>query len=808
MTCGTVTQLCHKGRLSQAVRALDLLVQANSNVPVSLFRKVLKQCILQNDVVLGERVHHLLLGFGYAGDMFLANQLLRMYASQGRLREAMDVFTKVVEPGTFMWSNIIAAYAKHGQAMRAIQLYHQMCITTVKPDGHVFVAALQACAAAGDLDSGKQVHSDVLNSGVPPDLFVCSCLVDMYAKCGSLEDARSVFNQLDTRDVVIWNSMLSGYVKQGRGHEALALYEQMDVEGVVPPNPVTFACLLKACAEIGALRQGEQLHAQIAERGLVAHSLLGTCLVDMYAKLGKVEDARRVFDSLVTKNVVTWTAMITGYADNERCREALFLYDEMELDGMIVADPVTFACLLNTCAKVGALQKGKQLHSRISERGFESDTVVGTSLVAMYAKCGQLEDARNIFDNMLSRNVITWTAMMTGYVVQQQGQESLSLYEEMEREGVIVADPVMFACLLKACASSGALQQGIQLHARIVQIGLDSDMAVGNSLVDMYAKCGRLHDACRVFAVLPAKDVVTWTMLINGFGRSNQAHKAIQCFHDMGQTGVDPNSTTFLCLLVACSHEGLVNEGKQLFKAMVEEHNIQPTIEHYTCMVDLLGRAGYLHEAEKMLASFDGDDIGYMSLLGACRSHCDVDMGMRCFQYLVRSDCQNAGAYVLMGNIYADAGRWSDVERIERLRKAAGAHRKPAVAGIEVDRRVHTFVVGEKEEGVSSKARSLNVRLREEEGHVPNTELVLKPLMENEKQDELCGHAEKLALAYGLLYTPDGSPLLVTKNLRMCRDCHRSTEIISRIEKRDITVRDAHRVHQFVDGSCCCGGRP
>lgn len=592
------------GQLSEAVDSLDSLVRGGSRVSASFCYSVLRRCVAQKHVLLGQRVHGLIVRAGYESNTFLSNHLIRMYAAQGRLQQAMSVFSRVLKPDAFTWSAIISAYARHGEAQVAIQLYKQMRCSIVLPDCHVFVAALQACAIAADLESGREVHKDVLESRVEPDLFIWNCLVDMYAKCS------------------------------------------------------------------------------------------------------KLEDARRVFDSLPMKDVVTWTAMIAGYVEHDLCGEAVSLYEEMGQQGMIVPNCATFACLLKACTGVGALAQGKHLHSQIVGRGLETDRVLGTCLVNMYAKCGRLAEARTVFDS------------------------------------------------------------------------------------------------------LPTKDVITWNAMINGYGQCNEGKKALECFQDMVQNCVQPDETTLTCLLVACSHEGLVKEGQQLFKAMVEEWGITPSTEHYNCMVDLLGRAGHLDEAEEVLSLCGSDFVGVMSLLNACKTHGDVERGIRWFHCLVRSDSQTAAAFVLMANIYADAGRWSDVERIENLRTSSRAAKKPAVAGIEVDRHVHTFVVGEGRADICSKVRSTSMRLKEEGGHLPRIELVLKGVSETEKEAELCGHAEKLALAYGLLHTPDGTPLLVIKNLRMCTDCHSSTEILSRVEKREIVVRDARRVHCFVDGSCRCGGRP
>lgn len=696
---------CMEGDLSEAAEALEILVQRGSQVDRSLFYRVLKKCTAQKNLALGKHVHALTVESGYVSDTFLANHCICMYASHGLLDEAANVFRNVAVPDSYMWASIISAYARHSQPAQAIQLYRQMRVSGAKPDNHIFVAVLKACAVAVDLASGNEVHADILSSGVQPDIFVGNCLVDMYAKCGSVTNSRRIFDNLITRDVVTWNAMISGYTEQGQGKHALALYETMQQGGAILPNKVTFICLLKACSSLRTLHDGEQLHAQI------------------------------------------------------------------------------------------------------QARGFEADVVIGSSLVDMYAKCGNLKASRLVFDRLPAKDVVTWNCMFGGYIEHELGQEVLTLYESMQKDGTILPDSVTFMYLLKACTSVGALQQGKHLYALIKERGLDSDVAVGNSVVDLFGKCGSLVEARRVFDTLPRRDVVSWNALLNGYAQHSHGRMAIQCFKEMQEHGIQPNEATFTCLLVACTHEGLVTEGQRYFKMMSQNHKIMPTVHHYTCMIDLLGRSGHLEEADSMWRSlpFQNDIVGWTSLLSACKVHGDLSRARLCFERLIELDPKNSTAYVILATMYSTAGMWEDVQIIESLRKSAGAKKKPAKACIEVRDEVHEFTVGEERADVSPKLRNINWRVTNEGGHVPHTELVLRAVPNSQKEDALCGHAEKLALAYGLLHTPDGSPLLVTKNLRMCNDCHSATKVLSRLEKRDIIVRDVCQVHHFVDGCCSCG---
>lgn len=894
------------------VDELDLLLQQGSYVHSSVIYRTLKKCIAEKNLALGKRVHALTVSCGHASNVFLSNHIICMYGSLGRLDEAVQVFAQVPTPDRFMWASIILVHVRNEQPVEAIRLYRRMRGSSIKPDNHVFAAILKACSSARDLSFGREVHADILSSGIDPDLFVGGCLVEMYAKCGSVVDARRVFDTLPAKDTVTWTAMITGYADHGLCQEALSVFDEMQQDGITPADSVVFVCLLKACAKekslhhgkqlhlqiarrgldadlivgnclldmygkcgcpenarrvfdgmkikdlvswncmlagyvhnklgqsalalyarmqeecasspdsltfvsllqactsMETLQMGQQLHGQIQERGLQKDVVVGSCLVDMYAKCGSLLDARQVFDELSTKDVVTWTTMIAGYANSGLGKEALSLYENMRMEGINVADNVTFACLLKACTSLGDLQHGKQLHSHILERGLEVNLVVGNALVDMYGKCGSLVDAQKVFHSLLKRDVATWNALILGYVGNGQGQEALQVYSDMAVDGKITPNCVTFVGLLKACASVGALFLGKKIHEEIEGRGLEEDLVLGNCLVDMYGKCGSLSEARRVLKRSPSRDVVTWNALLNGYALKGDGQMAVMNFKEMRQEGIMPDGVTFTCLLVACSHEGLLDEGRQYFKIMSEDYGIVPTLQHYTCMLDLLARSGNLDEAEKLWLSlpFQDDIVGWTSLLSACKSHGDVDRGKRCFDQLIRLDPGNGTAYALLASLYGNLNRWTDAHVVESLRRCAGAKKKPASACIEVQNVVREFTLGDDRSDVSSKLKNMSVRLKDEGGHVPLTTLVMKAVSDKEKEGALCGHVEKLAVAYGLLNTSGGTRLLVTKNLRMCDDCHSATKVLSRVERREIVVRDSHRVHSFSNGNCSCGDRP
>ncbi|KAJ7540626.1 hypothetical protein O6H91_10G023400 [Diphasiastrum complanatum] len=528
----------------------------------------------------------------------------------------------------------------------------------------------------------------------------------------------------------------------------------------------------------------------------------------MYAKCGCTQDARELFNNMSDRDVVSWNAMIAGYAQNGLGKEALALYEQMKQEG-VQPDNVTFVLLLKACASLEVLEQGKRLHSDIIKRGFQLDVIVGNTLVDMYAKCGCTEDARELFNNMTERDVVSWNAMIAGYAQNGLGKEALALYEQMKQEGV-QPDNVTCVLLLKACACLAALEQGKQIHADIIKRGFQSDVIVGSTLVDMYAKCGCTEDARELFNNMSERNVVSWTAMIAGYAQNGLGKEALALFEQMQREGTKPNEVTYICVLSACAQSRLVDEGRYVFYSMCKNHGVTPTMEHYACMVDLLGRAGCLVDAELFINKMpiQPGSVVWMSLLGAARNHGNVEIGRRAFDRVMKLEPKNAAPYVLLSNIYAAAGRKDELVKIRNEMKDAGVKNMPGCSWIEVDNQVHAFVVGDATHPQSKEILAeldRLVGLMKEAGYIPELSFVLDDVEDEEKEIALCRHSEKLAIAFGLINTPPGTPIRIKKNIRVCGDCHNATKMISKIVRREIFVMDANRSHHFKDGFCFCG---
>jgi pentatricopeptide repeat protein len=518
---------------------------------------------------------------------------------------------------------MILGYVKCGQGQKALALYEEMQHEGVKPNSVTFVGAINACASIIALEQARHIHKQIIDCGCESNLFVGSSLVDMYTKCGRIKDACSVFNRMPTRGVMAWNAMIFGKVKCGQGQKALVLFQQMQQEGV-QPDFITFLGVLSACARMEVLEEGRHIHQQIIESGFESNAFVGTSLVDMYAKCGSIEDAWRVFDKMLTRDVVSWNAIILGYVKCGQGHKALALFQQMQQEG-IEPDSVTLVGVLKACACLESLREG-----RCARRRLNLDVFLGSSLVDMYAKCGSIEDASKVFNEMPSHNTVSWSAMISGHVKCGEGQKGLELFHQMQREGV-EPDTVTFLGVLNACAIVMALEEGRRVEKEIHKRGYGSDEFVVSRLVDMYAKCGTIEDAYRLFNKTCTWDVGSWNAMLGGYAMHGHAPEALGHFERICKEGVMTDNVTFTSLLSACSHAGLLDEGLQYFESMGFVYNKSPTVEHYTCMVDLLGRVGFLNEAEGVITTMlcQPSVSVWKALLSACRVHGDVDMGER-----------------------------------------------------------------------------------------------------------------------------------------------------------------------------------
>lgn len=445
--------------------------------------------------------------------------------------------------------------------------------------------------------------------------------------------------------------------------QALASLESPDAH----PSRENFMCILHKCRKLKNLAYAKSVHMHIRDSGLEALKAIGNHLVPLYVECGSVLDAQDVFDRLAHPNEHSWTSLIQGYIECGDFQHALDLFRMMQAEH-VQPSRYTFLALLKACAVLMCLESLQRTHMYIIKDGFEQDALVGGTLMGLYTKFGILADARDIFDSLPVQDVVSWNTLIAGYAEQELGEEALKCLEEMQLEGISPND-ITYFCSLKACSSIGAVDRGREIYAEIAKQGYEAHHFVGNSLVDLYAKCGSLAEAHKVFDKLAVPDTVSWNALIAGYARGEDNELVFSLLRRMREKGIKPNATTFLSLLSMCTHAGLVDKGKFYFQAMSNDYGINPTIKHYNCMVDLLGRAGQFHDAMELLKEmpFQPNFVTWITLLSACQKWCRVELGRHAFECATRLDRRHPTAFILMSNIYADAHMWEDVKKIESM---------------------------------------------------------------------------------------------------------------------------------------------
>lgn len=766
------------------------------------FISILKACSGVSSTDQGRSIHQQVIEKGFDLDSLVIARLVDMYGNTGNLTDARTVFEKGPKQDLGIWNAMIATYSQNEHTVEALHLLKGLQQTGLEATGSIFICLLKGIGQVVSLEQGELVHGHIIEMGLDKDLQIMNTLITMYAKCASLKDACRVFDSLPMLDLVTWNAIIGAHTLHEQGLQALQLFHQLQ-KGGWKPNWSTLSASLKACSIVGAINEGLLIHSTIIEGSLELDVMVMNNLIDMYIKCGSFNDAIGVFDSLTYRDVVTWTTAISGCVQHCHDAKALRLFQEMQEDG-VLPNQVTFVNILKACRRVSALDQGKLIHNCVIGRGLDSDITIINTLIDMYANCGSLEDGRKVFDYSPRRDVVTWTAMIDALVQHESGPEAILLFTRMQQEGM-EPDRAAFLNAFKACSSVAALSQGKLIHMQSIKRGLSLDNAIVNSLIDMYMKCGSLQDAQRVFKESLTRDVVTWTSMIAGCARHHNYHLALHYFQDMQNMGITPNDVTFLSLLSACSHLGLRDQGLFHLKLMISL-GIPPFLEHLTCIAEVLAHTGNLDAAEDVFETspFRLDMAGWMCLLPHCRRHGNLGMGRRCFDYLAKMDCRNAAGYILMANMYVAAGLWESAASIEELRQCANAWKKAGKAFIEIENQVHEFIGGNKViPEIDAKLGQLAAQMKER-GYTPAVDQVLQSTSDEEKESILCGHCEKQAIVFGLLNTSSGASIRVSKNLRMCADCHNAAAAISQIEMREITVADEHCIHLFKDGICSC----
>lgn len=649
----------------------------------------------------------------------------------------------------------------------------------------------------------QQVHAQIVVSNLSDNVFLSNRLMNAYASCGLIAKAQIIFSQILNKNLVSWTILVSGLTKNGRFLEAIQVFYEMMVQEI-RPNEITIASVLPAFGKLGIPLLGKSIHCYWVRHNSGDNVFVETGLVDMYSKFGCIRIARNLFDGMSMRNIVSWNAIVSGYSENGYGEEALWMFNRMRRKGFS-GDIFTLMSLIS----LGDLRAGSGVHGLIVRSGYENDQLVKTALMELYINGNFFNDAYCIFGEINKKDLVAWTLMLRGFSKSGNWRRTTEHFNKMMGEDEIMLDSVSLITILSGCSCSGALQQGRRVHALVIKTGFQADVFVGSAVIDMYANCASMRDAKRYFEWMDEKDVACWNALIAGYGMIGRGNEAIELFLKMKYSGLSPNESTLVSVLCACSHSGLVAQGLQIFYHMTEVWNIVPNSKHYACVIDLLGRAGRLNDAYSLMKRMHlqpGLEI-YGSLLTACKIHRNFELGVEISRELFQLKPNDAGYYVLLSNMYALAGNWAFARMTRISLKLNNLKKNPGLSSIEINGEMFTFMASQTDHPhyleIKEFLKGLIFKIKAA-GYEPDTKSVFLDVSDDVKKDILFHHSEKLAIAFGLMRTKPGAIIRITKNLRICNDCHSASKFISKVYGRVLAIKDANRFHVFQDGVCSC----
>ncbi|KAH0874588.1 hypothetical protein HID58_071950 [Brassica napus] len=590
---------------------------------------LLQSC--SNRETLWRQTHGFFLKKGFLSSIVIvANHLLQIYTRCGRMNNARNLLDEMPERNIFSFNTMLEGYMNSGDKGSSLNLFNTM------PER---------------------------------DSYSWNVVVSGFAKAGELGLARRLFDAMPEKDVKTLNSLLHGYIQNGYAEESLRLFKEVRLRADV----VTLTTVLKACAKLEALECGKEIHARVLIGGVEYDYVLNSALVNLYANCGSVDEARALFDRRRNRCVFLWNSMISGYVANNMETQALVLFKEMRNEAQ--EDSRTLAAVVNACSGLGIIETGKQFHCHAYKFGLGDDIVVASTLLDMYSTCGRVEDAKKVFERIERKSLISWNSMTVGFSQNGCPGDTLEYFRQMHKLD-LPTDKFSLSSVISACASVSSLELGEQVFARATIVGLDSDQIVSSSLIDLYCKCGSVEHGRRVFDTTVKSDEVPWNSMISGYATNGYGSEAIELFKKMS---VRPTRITFMAVLTACNYCGLVEEGRKLFEAMKLDNGFVPDREHYSSMVDLLARAGYLEEAMDLVEEMplEADASMWSSVLRGCVANGDKAMGKKVAEKIIELEPENSVAYVQLSAIFATSGDWESSALVRKLMREKHVNKSP-----------------------------------------------------------------------------------------------------------------------------------
>lgn len=678
-------------------------------------------------------------------------------------------------------------------------------------ESSTYVPLLQKCVEKNSFQEAQIIHGHIMKSGTQEDLFVMTSLVNVYGKCGVMEDARKVFDTLSKRNVVTWTSLMSGYVHNSQPEAAIRVFLEMLENGSYPTN-YTLGVVLNACSLLYDVKLGKEVHGYVIKYGLEGDTSVGNALCNLYSKCGgNLDSATRAFWRIEERNVISWTTIVSACGDNGNSATGLDLFSAMLEEG-IVPNEFILTSVLSLCCTMQATDVGLQVHSLSIKIGYESNLPVTNSIMYLYLKRGWFSEAKKLFDGLEKVSLVTWNAMIAGHaqmmdvaenslVASRNGVEALNMFLRLLRSG-LKPDLFTISSVLTVCSNLLALEQGEQIHAQTIKTGFLSDVVIGTALLNMYNKCGSIKKASKAFVEMPSRTLISWTSMITAFAQHGLSQNALDLFDDMILAGDRPNKVTFVGILAACSHAGMVDEGLTYFDMMKTEFKINPVMDHYGCIIDMFVRLGRLEEAFDFIKKmeFEPNEFIWSLLVAGCRSHGNLELGFYAAEQLLNLNPKDPEIYNMLLNMYISAERWKDASRLRKAMKDEKLMKLKDWSWISIKDKVYSFKPDDKS---CTHHPQIHILLRDLLQKSRNLEN-----FENEEMDDKetrVHHSEKFAVVFGLLKTQKPAAIRVVKSTIMCRECHNFVKFVSVLSEREIMVRDSKRLHRFVDGKCSCG---
>ncbi|KAJ1703137.1 hypothetical protein LUZ63_002916 [Rhynchospora breviuscula] len=736
-----------------------------------------------------------------------ANRALGAKASilPGIHSDAHQVFDEISTNNSSDFNQLLTSYARNNLPIEELQLFLQAKHSERLIDCSTLSCILQSCRDLSDLGLGKQFHCICVKNGFDKVVGVATSLIGMYMKCGSIDDGSRVFDLMPDRNCVTWNTMLSGLMINGLGPEVLQLFDELRANGA-KPTLLSYVAVMKLCANLNQLLLGQQLHSCVIKEGFGSDGKVMTSLMILYIKCMKFVHAFKIFSSMSrdARSVKSWTAIISAYVQIKDPISVASLFNEMRRYS-VEPNAVTYSTLLTASPAISPFQ----IHALVIKSDYHREPLVGTALLIAYTKMGRTCESLSIFRSIDAKDIIAWSAMLACHAQAGDSEGAVNLFKEMVMQRVKPNEYSLSSVIDASCSANAPTDLGKQFHAVTIKYKYLNSICVSSALVTMYAKKGSIESAQKVFDRQSNRDLVSWNSIICSYAQHGYGERALEILREMEKSGVEMDGVTFIGVLTGCAHAGLLEEGKRYFNSMVNVHHIKPTMEHYSCMIDLYSRSGRLSEASDLInrMPFPADARVWRTLLGACRMHRNIELGEIAAKNLISLEPDNPAAYVLLSNMYAGLGKWEERTKIRKMMDGRNVKKEAGCSWIQIRSTVHSFIASDTSHPMSSKIyeklEEMMIRLKKD-GYRPDTDLVLHNVEDEQKERILYRHSERLALALGLISTPRGVPLQIMKNLRVCTDCHTVMKMVSAIEEREIVVRDTSRFHHFKAGSCSC----